>query len=110
MTIFSFWFSNQFHATIDAVLANPSTYYSGLLPAFYRAFMSAGREVEGSYSKRCFSFPLIIAVLSLRPLLSMSTNFYSLRAARPPTVLRNSALSMGIYTGPPVGVSSFVST
>ena len=33
---------------------------------------------------RWITFPLIIAVLSLRPLLSMSTNFYSLRAARPP--------------------------
>ena len=33
VTIFSFWFSNQFHATIDAVLTNPSAYYSGLLPS-----------------------------------------------------------------------------
>ena len=56
MTIFSFWFSNQSHATIDAVLPNPSAYYSGLLPPFYRAFLSAWREVEGSYSQRWSSF------------------------------------------------------
>ena len=56
VTIFSFWFSNQFHATIDAVLPNPSSYYSGLLPPFYRALLSAWREVEGSYSQRCSSF------------------------------------------------------
>ena len=56
VTIFSFWFSNQFHATIDAVLPNPSAYYSGLLPPFYRALLSAWREVEGSYSQRCSSF------------------------------------------------------
>ena len=41
VSIFSFWFSNQFHATIDAVLANLSAYYSGLLPPFYRALLSA---------------------------------------------------------------------
>jgi len=56
VTIFSFWFSNQFLATIDAVLANPSAYYSGLLPPFYRALLSAWWEVEGSYSQRCSSF------------------------------------------------------
>ena len=54
--IFSFWFSNKFHATIDAVLANPSAYYSGLLPPFYRAFLSVWREVEGSYFQCCSSF------------------------------------------------------
>ena len=42
--------------SIDAVLANPSAYYSGLLPPFYRALLSAWREVEGSYSQRCSSF------------------------------------------------------
>ena len=53
---FSFWFSDQFHATIDAVLANMSAYYSGLLPPSYRALLSPWREVEGSYSQRCSSF------------------------------------------------------
>ena len=62
VTIFSFWFSNQFHATIDAVLANPSAYYSGLLLPFYRALLSAWREVEGSYSQRCPS--LVVGSLS----------------------------------------------
>ena len=56
VTIFSFWFSNQSHATIDAVLPNPSAYYSGHLPPCYRVLLSAWREVEGSYSQRCSSF------------------------------------------------------
>ena len=115
VTIFSFWFSNQYHATIDDVLANPSAYYSGLLPPFIvpcclPGGKSKGRILNATPLLSLVHFPLIIAVLSLRPLLSMFTNFYCLRAVRPPIVLRNSALSMENYTGPPLGVSSFVLT
>ena len=105
VTIFSFCFSNQFHATIDAVLANPWAYYSGLLPPFYHALLSAWREVEGSYSQRCSSF----VVGSLSPYHCCSVTEASAKhgyqlliseSRSPPTVLRNSALSMGNYTGP----------
>ena len=89
VTIFSFWFSNQFHATIDAVLANPSAYCSGLLPPFIVSCCppggkSKGRILNAAPLLSLVHFPLIIAVLSLRPLLSMSTNFYCPRAACPP--------------------------
>ena len=112
--VFSFWFSNQFHATIDAVLTNPSAYYSGLLPSL----LSAWREVEGSYSQRCSSF--IVGLLSpyhCCPVTGASAKHvyqFLLSESRspppPPTVLRNSALSMEIYTGSPLGVSSFALT
>ena len=100
-------------------LANPSAYYSGLLPPFYRALLSAWREVEGSYSQRCSSF--VVGSLSpyhCCPLTEASAKHvyqFLLSESRsppppPPTVLRNSALSMEIYTGPPLGVSSFALT
>ena len=118
VTIFSFWFSNQFHATIDAVLANPSAYYSGLLPPCYRAWLSAWREVEGSYSQPCSSFVVgSFSPYHCCPVTEASAKHVyqfllseSRSPPRPPTVLRNSAFSMGIYTGPPLGISSFVST
>ena len=88
---FSFWFSNQFHATIDAVLANPSAYYSSILPLppfIVPCCLPGGklksRVLNAAPLLSLVHFPLIIAVLSLKPLLSMFTNFYSLRAARPP--------------------------
>ena len=64
VTIFSFWFSNQFHATIDAVLTNPSAYYSGLLPSLLscRVICLAGsrRVVFSTLLLFCcwFTFPL----------------------------------------------------
>ena len=60
---FSYWVSVHFHTTIASVLANPSDFHSGLLSPFYRALLSAWREVEGSVistlllSCRCFIFP-----------------------------------------------------
>ena len=114
VTIFSFWFSNQFHATIDAVLANPSAYYSGLLSPFYCALLSAWREVEGSYSQHCSSFVLgSLSPFHCCPVTEASAKHvyqFLLYESSPPTALRNSALSMDIYTGPPLGVSSLVST
>ena len=62
VTLFSYWVSVQFHAIIDVVLTNPFAFHSGLLPLFYRALLSAWREVEGSYSQRRSSF--VIASLS----------------------------------------------
>ena len=53
---FFFWVSNQLHAIIDAVLANPFAFHSGLLPPCYRAMLSAWGEVEGSYSQPCCFF------------------------------------------------------
>ena len=79
-----------------------------IVPCCMLGGKSKGRILNAAPLLSLVHFPLIIAVLSLRPLLSMSTNFYPLRAARPIPVLRNSALSMEIYTGPPHGVSSFV--
>ena len=113
VTIFLFWFSNKFHATIDAVLANPSAYYSGLLPPFYRPLLYAWREVEGSYSQRCSSF--VVGSLSpyhCCPVTEASAKhvyqFLPSESRSPHPCVRNSALSMEIYTGPPHGVSSFV--
>ena len=59
VAFFSYWVSVHFHTTIDAVLANPSAFHSGLLAPFYRALLSAWREVEGSYSQSCSS--LVVA-------------------------------------------------
>ena len=81
-----------------------------IVPCCLPGGKSKGRILNAAPLLSLVHFPLIIAVLTLRPLLSMFTNFYCMRARPPPTVLKNSALSMGIYTGPPLGVSSFVST
>ena len=51
VTILSCWFFNQFHATMDAVLANPSAYFAPLLSCLVICL-----PVEGSYSQRCSSF------------------------------------------------------
>ena len=62
VAFFSYWVSVHFHTSVDAVPANPSAFHSALLPPFYRAFLSAWRKVEGSYSRRCSS--LVVASLS----------------------------------------------
>ena len=62
VTFFSYWVSVQFHATTDAVLANPSAFHCGLLPSFYCALLFGWWEFEGSYSQRCSS--LVVASLS----------------------------------------------
>ena len=116
VTIFFLWVSNQLHAIIDAVLANPFAFHSGLLPPIYRAMLSAWREVEGWYSQRCCSF--VVASLSSYhccPITEASAKhvyqfLQSESRCPPPTMLRNSALSMGNYTGPQLGVSFFLLT
>ena len=54
-----------------------------IVPSCLPGGKSKGRILNAGPLLSLVHFPLIIAVLSLRPLLSMSTNFYSLRAARP---------------------------
>ena len=119
VTIFSFWFSNQFHATIDAVLTNPSAYYSGLLPSLLSCLVICLAGSRRVVSQLCSSF--VVGSLSpyhCCPVTGASAKHvyqFLLSESRsppppPPTVLRNSALSMEIYTGPPLGVSSFALT
>ena len=79
MTFFSYWVSLQFHATIDAVLANPSAFHSGLLPPPPSiepcCLLVGSRSLNAAPLLSLLQFLLIIAVLLLRPPLSMFTNF-----------------------------------
>ena len=54
------------------------------MPCYLPGGKSKGRILNAAPLLLLVHFPLTIVVLSLGPLLSMSTNFYSLRAARPP--------------------------
>ena len=62
VSFLSYWASVHFRISIDAVLANSSAFHSALLPPFYRALLSAWREVGGSYS--CRRACLVVASLS----------------------------------------------
>ena len=82
-----------------------------IVPCCLAGGNSKGRTLNAAPLLSLLHFPLIIAVVLLRPPLSMFTNFYCLRAAHPPSPCeRNSALSIANYTGPPLGVSFFVLT
>ena len=83
---------------------------------FYRALLSAWREVNGARTPvavpvlsllRCLSIILVLWSMSLP---SMSTSFFRLSTALRLTVLRSSVLSMVNCTGPPLGASFLPST
>ena len=117
VTIFFFFSGFQINYMLLLTLSWPTRSLFILAfcpPAIVPCCLPGGKSKDRILNPAAFSallhFPLIIAVLLLRLPLSMFTNFFSLRAAAPPTVLRNSALSMGNYTGPQLGVSFFVLT
>ena len=115
VTIFSFWFSNQFHATIDAVLANPSTLLfwpvAPLLSCLAVCLAESRRVVFSTLLLFCcwFTFPY-----NCCPVTEASAKhvyqFLLSEGRSPPHCVEKFRPQYGDYTGPPHGVSSFVST
>lgn len=46
----SYWFKCKFDASPLEVLSDPYSYYSGFLPQFYKSFLQAWRDLDGSFS------------------------------------------------------------